>query len=86
MPRSAWMGESGALANTQGYSTHLENPSAIQTLIQSCAATNDTFELTGNGIRAITYACYQAYAWKSEGLVSGRARMYHQYAAFSLSL
>ena len=68
MPRSAWMGESGALDNTQGYSTHLESPSAIQTLIQSCAATNDTFELTGNGIRAITYACYQAYAWKSEGL------------------
>ncbi len=68
MPRSPWMGESGTLDNTQGFSTRLENPSAIKILIRSCAATNDTFEQTGNGIRAITYACSRAYAWESEGL------------------
>ena len=37
------MGESGAFGNTQGYSTHSENPSANQ--ISSSIATDETFEL-----------------------------------------
>ncbi len=37
------MGESGALGNTQGYSTHSENPSTDQ--ISSSIATDETFGL-----------------------------------------
>ena len=43
------MGASVALANTQGYSTHSENPSANQILNRSYAATDETFGLAGAG-------------------------------------
>ncbi len=45
MPRSPWMGASGALDNTQGYSTYSENPSANQISNRSYAAIDKTFEL-----------------------------------------
>ena len=43
MPQSPWMGESGARDNTQGYSTHSENPSSNQ--ISSSIPTDETFGL-----------------------------------------
>ncbi len=45
MTRSPWMGESGALGNTQDFSTHSENPSANQILKRSYAVTDETFGL-----------------------------------------
>jgi len=50
MPRSPWMGESGALGNTHGYSTHSESPSGGQILDRSYSATDETVGLGPNDV------------------------------------
>ena len=50
MPRSPWMGESGARGNTYCYSTHSENPSANQILDRSYAAPDKTVGLGPNDV------------------------------------